>query len=391
MKKKYIALFSIVVVSVTMFSLPIETKAAAQTIAEFEAEVNKYTSELQAKKDKIAKNDAEVAEIKKKIANIEVQIKQAEADIAALEQEIKKSESEIVAKKEESKKIMEYYQIANGDNAYLEYAFGSTSITDMIYRMSVVEQLTEYNDQVMKELKALIEKNKTQKETLANKKAELDTLKKSLQSEKERIDADTANVKVGMPKLEEQIKSAKQQISYLKGIGCGRTESVSACIYRVNQNSGQSLPSTNGFYRPMEKGYVTGGYGGYGGHMGVDLSSSNKAIPIYPIADGLVTAKYLDPEGALVIKIRHNVNGTYIYSTYAHMRAWYVSVGQYVTSSTMLGLMGSTGNSTGPHLHLEITSCDWKSEGGGCTWKQYQKSTINPSRYVNFPSRWSNR
>ena len=403
MMKKQIALFSILVMSITIFSIPTETKAAAQTLAEFEAEVKKYTRELQEKKDKIAKNDAEVAEIKKRIANIEAQIKQAETDIANLEQEIKKNEEEIVAKKEESKKIMEYYQIANGDNAYLEYAFGSTRITDMIYRMSVVEQLTEYNDQVMKELKVLVEKNQQQKETLAKKKSELSSLKKSLQSEKERIDADTSKIKAGMPSLEEQIKSAKAQVDYLKSEGCYSYETINACMTRKQPqpdigsgnisvgDAGISAPSTNGFYRPMQYGYITQSYGGYGGHLGIDLSSSNKAIPIYPIATGVVTAKYYDNYGALVLKIRHNVGGTIIYSTYAHMRSWYVNEGQVVTPTTMLGLMGSTGYSTGPHLHLEVTTCDWKSKGGGCTWKQYQRSTINPSRYVQFPSRWSNR
>ncbi len=403
MRKKSIALFSIAIMSIGMISVPTETKAKAQTLAEFEAEVKKYTQELQEKKDKVAKNDAEVAEIKKKITNIESQIKQAETDIANLEQEIKKNEEEIVAKKEESKKIMEYYQIANGDNAYLEYAFGSTSITDMIYRMSVVEQLTEYNDQVMKELKALIEKNNQQKDSLAKKKTELDSLKKSLQSEKERIDADTSKIKAGMPNLEEQIKSAKAQVEYLTKKGCYKTETINACIARLDPppvgsgggtvvaDDGSYTMNQYGFALPMQYGYITQGYGGYGGHMGMDLSSSNKSIPIYPLATGIVTAKFYDGYGALVLKIRHNIGGQIIYSTYAHMRAWYVNVGQTVTPGTRLGLMGSTGYSTGPHLHVELTTCDWKSPGGGCTWGQYQRSTINPGRYINFPSRWNSR
>ena len=52
--------------------------------------------------------------------------------------------------------------------------------------------------------------------------------------------------------------------------------------------------------------------------------------------------------------------------------------------------MGSTGNSTGPHLHMELTSCDW-NRGGGCTWGSYQRSTLNPFNYVELPSRWNNR
>ena len=263
----------------------------------------------------------------------------------------------------------------------------------MIYRMSIVEQLTEYNDKIMKELEALIEKNEQQKIELNKKKENLKNLKNELQSEKERIDADTANLKAGMPGLEEQIRSAKAQISSLKSMGCGQDESVSACVFRVQQSSGgnASLPSTNGFFRPISYGYMTQGYSGYGGHLGVDMSSNNKSIEVYPIANGMVTAKYYDNAGALVIKIRHNVGGSYIYSTYAHLRAWYVNINQYVTENTVIGLMGSTGNSTGPHLHLEITTCDWKSIGGGCTWAQYQRSTINPTRYVMLPSRWNNR
>ena len=67
-----------------------------------------------------------------------------------------------------------------------------------------------------------------------------------------------------------------------------------------------------------------------------------------------------------------------------------VSVGQNVSAFTQIGNMGSTGYSTGPHLHIELTTCDW-NRGGGCTWAQYQRSTINPTSYVNFPSSWNNR
>ncbi len=394
MKNKILVSFTIGLMLVSMFALPIET--SAQTIAQFEAEVEKYTAQLQEKKNKLAKNDAEIEEIKKKISNIESQIDAAEKEIKELQDEIDKSNKEIEKKSEESKKIIEYYQISNGNNAYLEYAFGATDITDMVYRMSIVEQLTDYNDKVMKELEALIKKNEQQQKDLEQKEKELEALKEELESEKERINADSKSIKETMPGIEEQIKQAKNNLNYYKGLGCGKNEEISACQYRIEQSRGTSsgggsVPSTNGFYRPIEYGYITQWYGGYGGHMGVDMSSSNKTIAIYPIATGQVFFKGYDTYGALVIKIRHNVNGRYIYSTYAHMsRFGAVSVGQNVSPFTQIGNMGSTGWSTGPHLHLEITSCDW-NRGGGCTWATYQRSTINPTSYVSFPSRWNNR
>ena len=397
MKKKPLIYSLILLTLVSVIALPIE--AQAQTIKEFEAEVEKYTKQLEEKKANLAKNDQEVAEIKRKISSIENQIKEAQAEIDKLQQEINESNAEIAKKSEESKKIIEYYQVSNGNNAYLEYIFGASSITDMIYRMSVVEQLTEYNDKIMKELEELIKKNENQQAALAQKKVELKSLQESLEKEKERINADSASIRETMPSIENQIKAAKANVSYYKNLGCGSTEDIQKCQYRIEQANknngggvGSSVPSTNGFFRPMVNGYVTQGYHGYGGHLGIDLSSSNKSIDIYPIADGQVFYNGKDSAGALVVKIKHNVGGRYIYSTYAHMRGVYshIRVGANISSNTPIGPMGSTGNSTGPHLHLEITTCDW-NRGGGCTWYEYQRSTINPTRYVVFPSRWNNR
>jgi len=345
---------------VSLIALPMETQA--KTIKEFEAEVEKYTKQLEEKKANLAKNDQEVAEIKRKIASIEQEIEDAQNEINKLQQEINESNAEIAKKSEESKKIIEYYQVSNGSNAYLEYVFGATSITDMIYRMSVVEQLTEYNDQIMKELEALIKKNEQQQQSLSQKKVELKELQESLEKEKARINADSASIRETMPSIENQIKSAKANVRYYKSLGCGPTEDIQKCQYRIEQSRGSggglgsSIPSTNGFFRPMHYGYITQGYYGYGGHLGIDLSSSNKSIDIYPIADGQVFYRGTDSAGALVVKIKHNVGGSYIYSTYAHMRGIYdhVRVGRTITSDTPIGPMGSTGNSTGPHLHLEI-------------------------------------
>ena len=384
----------ILIMLISFIALPKDV--SAKTIQEFENEVAKYTKQLQEKKDKVAKNDQEVAQIKNKIGEIEGQISQAQQDIERLQKEIDESNEKIKQKDAESKKLMKYFQVVVSDNAYLEYIFGATSIKDMIYRMSVVEQLTEYNNQIMTELKQLIEENNRKQTELKSKQDELKKLQSDLEDQKARINADSASLRAAMPGLEEQIKSAKANVSYYKGLGCGSTEDIQSCQYRVEQSRGGgfggSIPSTNGFYRPTEQGYITQGYGGYGGHLGVDIGNrSNPSIAIYPIASGQVFAKFYDDAGALVVKIKHNYNGRYIYSTYAHLsRFGGISQGQYISHATSIGNMGSTGNSTGPHLHLEITTCDWH-KGGGCTWYSYQRSTINPYNLVEFPRSWNNR
>ena len=368
---------------------------SAKTIKDFENEVNKFTADLENKQNQIATNDKEVAEIKRNIANIENQINEIEKQTKEIEIEIEKSNQEISRKSEESKSLFQYLQVSEGENAYLEYIFGAKDVTDMVYRMAIVEQLTEYNNKVMQELSELVEENEKSKKELSEKNQELKELTSQLTKEQQRINADTQAIKDAMPSVEQQLKQAKANLNYYKSLGCGSTEDIQKCQYRIEQNdsSGSYIPSVSGFYRPMESGYVTQNWMN-AGHLGIDLSNTNKTIEIYPIASGVVFAKYYDPDGALVIKIRHNVNGRYLYSTYAHLSAWYVNVGQIVTPNTVLGRMGNTGYSFGSHLHLELTTCDWHA-GGGCTWKTYQKSTINPRQYIGFPSRlrdwWYNR
>ena len=369
----------ILLILLTVVLIPVNTNA--KTLKQLEEEVNKFTTDLESKNNQIAANDAEVAKIKQKIADIESQISEIESETGVLEQEIEESNEEIAEKSEQSKSLFQYLQVSEGENAYLEYIFGATDVTDMVYRMAIVEQLTEYNDQMMDELTQLIEDNQKRKEELADKNEELEKLTDELEAEQSKINAETASIKEAMPSVQQQLDEANKQLTYYKKLGCGENEDITSCEIRVN---GNSVPSASGFYRPMVSGYVTQNWMN-AGHLGIDLSNTNKTIEVYPIASGVVFAKYYDNAGALVLKIRHNVNGRYIYSTYAHLSAWYVNVGQTVTPDTLIGRMGNTGNSTGAHLHLELTTCDWHA-GGGCTWSTYQRSTINPRQYIGFPS-----
>ena len=382
----------------TVFLVPINTEA--KTLKELEDEVNKFTSELESKNNQIAANDAEVAEIEKNIANIQSQITSIKKETDVLEQEIAESNQEIAEKSEQSKSLFQYLQVSEGENAYLEYIFGATDITDMVYRMAIVEQLTEYNDKIMKELSDLVEENETRKKELSAKNDELEKLTDELEAEQEKINADTAAIRETMPSVEEQLKSARENLAYYKNLGCGLNEDIYACQFRIeqanNSSSGGYVPSAAGFYRPMDSGYVTQNWMN-AGHLGIDLSNSDKTIEVHPVATGTVFKIYYDNCSssncsygcngrAKVVKIRHNVNDRYIYSTYAHLSSFgNIKEGQVVTPDTVIGRMGNTGCSTGAHLHLELTTCDWNA-GGGCTWATYQKSTINPRQYIGFPS-----
>ena len=374
---------------------------SAKTISEFENEVNLYTKQLDEKKKAVALNSEQIEAIKVKISNIESSIAQATTDIENLKGEIEESSKEIENKKKETKGIISYYQLSKEANVYLEYFFGSKDITDMIYRLAVSEQLTDYNEEVVKDLNDLIIRNHQQQEELKQKQEELTKLKADLEIEKFKIEETNKGIIDSMPSVEAQINEAKKNLSYFKKLGCGRFEDILACQYRVSQSSSGSLPSVGMFKRPMSRGYITQGY--HGGHKAFDLSSHNGREPIYPIAAGRVHTIYTDDcigsrfcpyscnGNAKIVVIKHNYNGRYLYSAYVHLSSYgNISVGQYVTSDTVIGYMGNTGCSTGAHLHLEIAPCYWKNNGG-CTWSQYSRSRVSPGSYVNFPHSWTNR
>jgi murein DD-endopeptidase MepM/ murein hydrolase activator NlpD len=104
---------------------------------------------------------------------------------------------------------------------------------------------------------------------------------------------------------------------------------------------------------PISDGF---GYRGTEFHYGIDLMGGN-GTPIYAIADGVVNTARYDPTGfGQHVKISHNLGGVLVESVYGHMiqGSSPIEQGQEVAAGTFLGLLGSTGRSTGPHLHLEI-------------------------------------
>lgn len=383
--------WKIIITCICLSFLLIPKNTQAVTLKEYEDLVEKYTAELKEKEAKMAKNDAEVAEIKAKISNIEKQIKEAEAEIKKLEEEIEKSNKEIAKKEKESKKLLKYFQVVSNENTYLEYIFNADSITDMIYRVSVIEQLTDYNKKIMDELERLIDENKKKTEELDKKNKELEKLKTSLNSEKERIEADTKAIEGTVPSTKGQIEYYKKQVTYYKNKGCKSSDvigvtcdvpkKVTVSVGGASQSVGTgAIIGENGFRFPVNGGRISWAYGN-GGHKGVDITKGC-GVPIYAVAPGRVyyVGSTLDKWGAKMILIVHNVNGKLVFSQYAHLQGYNVSVGQDVNIDTVIGYMGTSGYSTGCHLHLEMSEkYGWVYNG---TYNQYTSNIINPFKYV---------
>ena len=113
------------------------------------------------------------------------------------------------------------------------------------------------------------------------------------------------------------------------------------------------------WYLPTEQGYVTQNPS-YSHATALDISSARgTAETIYPVANGVISGIYLDSAGALVVAVNHDINGQKYTSLYAHLSSYAdgIYVGKPVTPFDPLGQMGTTGYSTGVHLHLVLVDC----------------------------------
>ncbi len=130
-----------------------------------------------------------------------------------------------------------------------------------------------------------------------------------------------------------------------------------------NPNGVPNLPPVDdGLYTAPTTGYITSGYGYRSGgmHEGIDIGRGNRTnVGIVAIADGTVTRSYLSESYGNVVYISHNLNGVQYETVSAHMVYRAVQQGEKVKKGQLIGEMGSTGHSTGPHLHFEIHSPSW--------------------------------
>lgn len=373
MKKRLIILLLLL-----LFPLMIPSNVQAETLREYEEALEQYKNELNDTNNKISISRKELEEIQSKIASIETQIQEAIDEVDRLEKEIEKNNQEIAEKKEESKRLMEYYQISNGENIYLEYAFGASDITDMIYRLSIVEQLTDYNDKIMKELKELIRQNQLKQEELRQKQEELKDLREQMKKEARRVKGNISSMEGMVPNLQGQLSEYQDKVNFYKSIGCGPDDVIGRDCAKENNAYGFVFP-LNGYYWQSTGFY----WDGYSGHKGLDFAQGC-GNPVKAVANGKVyyVGDNKDVYGAKMILIVHNYQGRKVFSQYTHLSGYAVSENENVQAGQLIGYVGTTGWSTGCHLHLEMSEdIGWDYNRPGNYWT-YTNHIINPYDYI---------
>ena len=118
---------------------------------------------------------------------------------------------------------------------------------------------------------------------------------------------------------------------------------------QVTAADGAALSGVDLFTLPVAPPPQVSGYDPENGHPGIDFAAEEGA-EVYAVADGIVTTADYDAEKGNYVVLDH---GGGLETEYQHMKSLLVSAGQSVVQGQVLGYVGSTGNSTGPHLHFE--------------------------------------
>ena len=326
-------------------------------------EIRNQMTDIQRQVDEL---DSKISDYESDIYDLNSQIEEVSKNINSAEIELQKTEKDL----EEKEELLEKRLVASykaGSTSYLDVLLDSDSLTSFLSSYYLVEQISENDTKLIntvKETKQQIENSKAQ---LEENKASLENIKQSEVVKKSELDATKKEKEQAVAKLSNEDKEVQSKIDEMRSEDSKIRAAIAKAEREANRtssrgNGGSRSPSSNpgGFIYPVPAAYKKITSGMYYSeskryHGAYDFGSAGIAgQPVYAVKDGTViyTANLTSSYGTHVI-IRHSSG---LYTLYAHGQAGSlsVSVGQKVSQGQQIMRVGSTGNSTGAHLHFEV-------------------------------------
>lgn len=367
-------LFAICLLAADLTPALAVTQADIDALKKDAASLDSKKKELESQLDALADDKAEVLQRRKlldqQVANTSAQIQNLESQISEYAALITQTEEELA---ETERQEAEQYELfckrvrameEQGTVDYWSVLFRANSFGDLLSRLDAVNEIMEYDQRVIAQLKALQAEIEEKKVSLEESKAQTESAKGELVAKKKELDAQRQQAIA----LIQEIQSNENQYESALSALDAEEERIQANIVKLSrelaaQQAAQGKPtqsSSGGYIWPVDSRYITSTVGGRtspGGvgstnHKGTDIGRVGYTSPIYASKAGtVIVSQYSSSYGNYVV-VSHGSGNT---TLYAHMSSRKVEVGQYVNQGAVLGITGSTGNSTGPHLHFEIT------------------------------------
>lgn len=363
MKKKCIAISIIVVILCAIYGI-----TYAVNMDDLQKEKERITQELNETNKGLEDLQVEITEALEAINKIEAQIIEGETKLQETEDEISKLEKEIKQAKEKLKYIQKDYNAQKealenrlvalyemGQTTYLDVLLNSKNITDFISRYYLIGEIAEYDNDLLE----TIEREKNKIEEISKQLSEKNETLKTAKNMQEKTlialeNAKTIKNSYAAELTEEELNTQKQIEEYNS-----KLDNIDAQMAILAMVDGNSEYIGGEFSWPIP-GYtiITSPFGMrfhpilhyYRSHNGIDIGAKTGAPVIAANSGTVITASYVGSYGNVVM-IDH---GGGIVSNYGHGSKILVKVGQVVEKGEVIMEAGSTGLSTGPHLHFEI-------------------------------------
>ena len=367
-----------------LFSGPGERTLAAvltnDTIKEKQAQIEEAKEEQEQIKDSITDIEAAKEQLESQkssletyVTQLDAQLTQMQTNIDSLNQQISDGETKIEETKEElaaaqktqddqyaAMKVRIRMLYERGGNLYLSVLLDAEDFADMLNRVTYVRKLSEYDQKKLKEYKeqtALVqatqEELEAQQATLEEarqgvltEQANMQTLMDEKKAEIASVSSDIQTQQLSLEQYEAQIAQQDDTIASLESQVQAEQARLEEEAKKAEEEAKRKAAEESSDY-----GYrVHPIYGTTLFHNGVDMAADTGS-PILAAADGTVIAASYSSSMGNYVMIDH---GGGLYTIYMHASALYVSQGQSVTAGTQIAAVGSTGNSTGPHLHFSV-------------------------------------
>lgn len=339
-----------------------------KSIEDMSAEKDGLFAKIAAKKKQIEEIENKMIKIQEEIEKLTEEIKQSEENIKILEERIKKNEDLF------KKRLRVMYGNRNLNS--IEVLFASSNIRDFISRFFLMQSIADYDKKLITSLKNDKAQLVVEKESLEKNRNTLIAEKKDLQVQRQQYFAETARHEALIKKLEASIEYSESELKALEdkvrrlGANISFEERVKAdALRRISESKLQNkiknesyVPSNSGEMGwPLQGYYAISSYFGWREspmgngtgmrHTGIDIPAP-MGTPVYSATDGVVIKATWDNTGyGNAVFIRYGNGITIIYG---HNSQLLVSEGQTVSKGQVISLVGSTGYSTGPHLHFEV-------------------------------------
>ncbi len=368
---------------------------------ELQAQINAIRGQYEANEDELLamvdeKNiiDQEITLLYEQISNINDQIMSYSLLIADLQDELDAAEAHLTELNEKYKERIRAME-EEGEVSYWEVLFKSNSFSDLLDRLNMIQEIAASDQRRMQELTEAAEAVSAAQENLSQEKGDLEATRTELNDaelllEEKRAEADEILAELIAKGEEFEIlleESENAQEELMQEIAKKEKEYdkakhqewlATSVVTQPTQPGGSVVPSTQvpssgGWVSPVAKGSyrITSPFGmrvhpilGYARmHNGVDMAAP-KGTPVYAAKSGKVTVAGWGSQAGNYVSINH---GDGFASIYMHLTHYIVSAGTYVNAGQVIGYVGSTGLSTGPHLHFGIS---------------YNGTYVNPMNYI---------